>query len=97
MRYRSATVAGFHGLPRCLGQWKRTADGDELPARFDRRQRPCLSVSCELLRGGCTCFDESRGKHHPHVGKTHEPTLAKNISLNLDMTIYRLAHEQFPS
>jgi hypothetical protein len=22
MRYRSATVAGFHGLPRCPGRWK---------------------------------------------------------------------------
>jgi hypothetical protein len=88
MRYRSATVAGFHGLPRCLKLSK-----ERLTAMSFRRVSPpgnarvwaFLAKSCAWTALALTMSPQA--SRSPL--KTGEPALAKNISVNLDMMIYR--------
>ena len=88
MRYRSATVAGFHGLPRCLGLSKERLTSAVSILRKPSRATP---VFWRFLRDHPHRLHLLRGKRRPAlaaVEKTDHAALAKNISLNLDTTIH---------
>ena len=92
MRYRSATVAGFHGLPRCLGLSKERLTSVKSFRRDDSRSTPVLGRFLRSHPHRLRLRRTESPQVSPHASKTVERALAKHISLNPDMTIYRKTH-----